>query len=154
MKLFLLALVLATAPGQSTAPDSARVAPVDFHAPGANAGLHYTLGDYLLRDHSGGMPAGYLTVMLNPRDAPWATPPTRFDAVLTGAGAATSLGMFLGAVGTTLGWFSEDTSWAITGAMAAAGALYAGTHYDVRPNLDFRWQGDSVIPGYAPPGSR
>jgi hypothetical protein len=74
--------------------------------------------------------------------------------MLGGAGAATGLGMFLGAVGTTLGWFSEDTSWAFTGAMAAAGAIYAGTRYEVKPNLNFNWNGDSVIPVSASPGSR
>jgi hypothetical protein len=152
VKLFLFALLLATGPAQPSGPDSVRVAPVDFHTPASGSGLQYSFGDYLLRDSS--PTSGYLTVSLDPRGPQCYTPTNRFNAMLNGAGAATSLGMFLGAVGTTFGWFSEDTSWAITGAMAAAGALYTGAHYQVQPNLNFKWNGDSVIPGYAPPNSQ
>ncbi len=148
MKLLLFALLLATTPGQSTGPDSLQVAP-DFHTP-ASSPLQYTFGDYLL--HSGAAGAGYLTVSLDPRGPQCLAPTNRFNAMLGGAGAATSMAMFFGAVGTTLGWFSEDTSWAITGVMAAAGALYAGTHYQPQQTLRFNWGGDSVIPGYATPG--
>ncbi len=143
MKLLLLALLLTTAPGQSADTDSVQVAP-DFHTPASPGSLQYTLGDYLTR--SGGPAGGYLTVTLDPRGPQCWTPPNRFNAMLNGAGAATSMAMFLGAVGTTLGWFSENTSWAITGAMAAAGAIYAGAHYQVQPNLNFNWNEDSVIP--------
>ena len=151
MKLLLFLLLLATRPAGAADPDSVQVAP-DFHAPASDTGVHYTFGDFLLRDRTAA-PQGYLAVSLGAREMQWYQPPTRFDAVLTGAGAATSLGMFLGAVGTTLGWFSEDTSWAITGAMAAAGALYAGARYQPQPKLDFKWGENSVIPGYAPPVS-
>ena len=143
MKLLLFAILLATAPGKSADTDSVQVAPVDFHTP-ASPGLQTTLGDYLLR--SGGPTGGYLTVSLDPRGPQCYTPTNRFNAMLNGAGAATSMAMFLGAVGTTLGWFSEDTSWAITGAMAAAGAIYAGTHFQAQPTLKFNWSEDSVIP--------
>lgn len=149
MKLLLLALLLATAPGQSAGPDSLRVAP-DFHTP-APSPLQNTFGDYLLHDSV--QSTGFLTVSLDPRGPQCYTPTNRFNAMLGGAGAATSMAMFLGAVGTTLGWFSENTSWAITGAMAAAGALYAGTHYQPQQNLQFNWNGDSVIPGPAAQGS-
>ena len=143
MKLVLFALLLATTPGQSADTDSVRVAPVDFHTP-ASPGLQYSFGEYLLHDAA---PAGaYLAVSLDPRGPQCWTPPTRFNSMLNGAGAATSLGMFLGAIGTTLGWFNEDTSWAITGAMAAAGAIYAGSHFQAQPTLKFDWNGDSVIP--------
>lgn len=142
MKLVLLALLLATAPGKSTGPDSLEVAP-DFHTP-APSPLQYSFGDYLLHDGSPG--AGYLTVSLDPCGPQCFTPPNRFNAMLSGAGAATSMAMFLGAVGTTLGWFSENTSWAITGAAAAAGALYAGTHYQPQKTLEFNWREESVIP--------
>ncbi|HEX6791417.1 MAG TPA: hypothetical protein VF247_08925 [Candidatus Krumholzibacteria bacterium] len=148
MKLILWLILFAAAPGWAADADSLRVAP-DFHAPAA-PGLRYSFGGFSLRE-SPGSAAGYLAVTLNPGIMQWAAPPTRFDAILTGAGAATSMGMFLGAVGTTLGWFDEDTSWAITGAMAAAGAIYAGARYEVKPELKFNWEGDSVIPGYAPP---
>jgi hypothetical protein len=153
VKLLVLALLLATSPARAAGPDSVQVAP-DFHSPASDGGLQYSFGDYMLRDRVGSPHPGYLAVTLSLHDLEWYAPPTRFDAILGGAGAATSLGMFLGAVGTTLGWFSEDTSWAITGAMAAAGAIYAGTRYQVQPRLNFNWSGDSVIPGYAPPGSR
>lgn len=150
MKALLLACWLATGPFQAADSDSLRVAP-DFHTPASVPGLRYSQGDFTLRDTVGGRPAGYLAVTLNPGMMQWYAPPTRFDAILGGAGAATSMGMFIGAIGTTLGWFDEDTSWAITGAMAAAGAIYAGTRYEARPNLNFNWAGDSVIPGYAAP---
>jgi len=144
LKLFLLALMLAANPGQPAGPDSVKVAPVDFHTPAPSPGLQYSFGEYLLRDSSPS--SGYLTVSLDPRGPQCYTPTNRFNAMLNGAGAATGLGMFLGAVGTTLGWFSENTSWAITGAMAAAGAIYAGTRYEVKPTLNFNWNEESVIP--------
>ena len=154
MKLLLTILLLAAIPALAADPDSTRVAP-DFHSPSSSSpGLQYTFGDFTLRDGAGSPAAGYLAVSLNPGFMQWYEPPTRFDAVLTGLGAAGSLGMFVGAVGTTLGWFDEDTSWAITGAMAAVGAIYAGTRYQPSSSLKFNWGGDSVIPGYARPDSR
>ena len=151
MKLLVLALWLAVAPGTSSPPDSAQVAPVDFHTPTPGSPLQYSFGEYLLRDSAPN--AGYLTVSLDPRGPQCYTPTNRFNAMLNGAGAATSMAMFLGAIGTTLGWFSEDTSWAITGAMAAVGAIYAGTHYQAQPTLQFNWNEDSVIPVSAGPNS-
>ncbi len=143
VKLLLLALLLATSPDKDAGVDSVQVAPVDFHTP-ASPGLQYSFGEYLLRDAA---PAGgYLAVSLDPRGPQCVTPTNRFNAMLNGAGAATSMAMFLGAVGTTLGWFSEDTSWAITGAMAAVGAIYAGTHFQPQRTLQFDWTRDSVIP--------
>ncbi len=142
MKVLLLALLLATTPDKGAGPDSVQVAPADFHTP-ASPGLQYSFGEYMLRDAAPN--SGYLAVSLDPRVQLY-PPPNRFNAMLGGAGAATSLGMFLGAIGTTLGWFSEDTSWAITGAMAAAGAIYAGSHYQAQPTLKFNWNEDSVIP--------
>jgi hypothetical protein len=44
----------------------------------------------------------------------------------------------VGAIGTTLGWFDEDTSWVVTGSLAAVGALYGGTRYEVAPRLRYR----------------
>lgn len=149
MRLALVIFLLAASPALAVDADSLRVAP-DFHAPSATPGLRYSSGGFSLRDGPGSG-SGYLAVTLNPGVAQWGPPPTRFDAILTGAGAATSMGMFLGALATTLGWFDEDTSWAITGAMAAAGAIYAGTRYQATPQLKFDWRGDSVIPGSAPP---
>jgi hypothetical protein len=142
----LLSFALVSAAGfvRAADADSVRVAPVDFHTPSPGSGLQYSFGEYLLRDAAPN--AGYLTVALDPRGPQCYTPTNRFNAMLNGAGAATSMAMFLGAIGTTLGWFSEDTSWAITGAMAAAGAIYAGTHFQAQPTLQFNWNEDSVIP--------
>lgn len=153
MKVLFLAILLAASSVLAAEPDSLRVAP-DLHTPASDAGLRYSFGPHLLRDGATGSAQDYLAVSLNMGTMQWMPPPTRFDAFLRGAGAATSLGMFLGAVGTTLGWFDEDTSWAITGAMAAAGAIYSGVRYQPSPKLEFQWGEDSVIPGYAPPVSR
>lgn len=68
----------------------------------------------------------------------WYTPPTRFDAVMHGAGSAATLGMFLGAIGNTLGWFDETTTWWLAGSLAAAGGIYAGTHYRPEPRIQIR----------------
>jgi hypothetical protein len=143
VKLLLLVLLLATSPDKGAGTDSVQVAPVDFHTP-ASPGLQYSFGEYMLRDAAPN--GGYLAVSLDPRGPQCYTPTNRFNAMLNGAGAATSMAMFLGAIGTTLGWFSEDASWAITGAMAAAGAIYAGTHFQAQPTLKFNWNEDSVIP--------
>ncbi|HET6348456.1 MAG TPA: hypothetical protein VFH88_05160 [Candidatus Krumholzibacteria bacterium] len=151
MTTLLFAVLLLAGPVRAASPDSVQVAPVDFHAAAGDPGLRYSFDEYMLRN-SPGSSTGYLAVSL--RDPQLCPTPTRFDAILGGAGAATSLGMFIGAVGTSLGWFSEDTSWAITGAMAAVGALYGGARYQVQSGLNFDWQGDSVIPGYARPLSR
>jgi hypothetical protein len=148
VKALLVVFLLAASSALAAEPDSLRVAP-DLHTPASEGGLRYFSGSHLLRDSATGSAQDYLAVSVNMRAMQWYTPPTHFDAVLTGAGAATSLGMFLGAIGTTLGWFDEDTSWAITGAMAAAGAIYAGARYQPQPKLSLRWS-DSVIPGYAP----
>jgi hypothetical protein len=153
LRALFLAFLVAASSALAAEPDSLRVAP-DLHTPASQGGLRYFSGDHVLRDGATGSGQGYLTVSLALGTMQWMPPPTRFDAFLRGAGAATSLGMFLGAIGTTMGWFDEDTSWAITGAMAAAGAIYAGTRYQKSPTLEFKWGDDSVIPGYAPPVSR
>jgi hypothetical protein len=92
----------------------------------------------LLRDRFSTATPNYLSVSLDPSSLGWYRPPTRFEAVLGGAGAAATLGMFVGAVGTTLGWFDEDASWILTGSLAAAGALYGGARYQVEPRLRYR----------------
>jgi hypothetical protein len=90
---------------------------------------------HFLRDGYSAAGTGYLTLSLNPNDMQWYTPPTRLDAALQGAGTAGTLGMFVGAVGNTLGLFDEETTWILTGSLAAAGALYGGAAYEPRPRL-------------------
>ncbi|MCZ6767382.1 MAG: hypothetical protein O7D32_10680 [bacterium] len=66
------------------------------------------------------------------------------DCAIYGAGAATTMGMFLGAVGTTLGLFDEQTAWAIIGASALAGATYGVTvnANDSDYRIRYRWDPD------------
>jgi hypothetical protein len=86
------------------------------------------------RDHA---PApALLTISLNPFAPRGYVPPTRFDAMLFGAGTAGTLALFAGAIGNTLGAFDEDTTWIMTGAAAAAGALYSGSRFKVRLGPD------------------
>ncbi len=66
------------------------------------------------------------------------------DCAIYGAGAATTMGMFLGAVGTTLGLFDEQTAWAIIGASVLAGATYGVTvnANDSDYRIRYRWDPD------------
>jgi hypothetical protein len=95
--------------------------------------------DYMLRDRFGAGTPNYLSMTLDVTSMQWYRTPTRFEAVMNGAGAAATLGMFIGALGTTFDWFDEDTSWWVTGAMATAGALYGGMRYQPQaPGLRYR----------------
>ncbi len=76
-----------------------------------------------------------LTFSLSPFTIQSYAPESTLDAMLFGAGAGSTFGMFLGAIGNTLGWFDEDTTWIITGAAAAAGAIYSTKHFKVRASL-------------------
>jgi hypothetical protein len=46
--------------------------------------------------------------------------------------------MFIGAIGNTLGWFDEETTWWMTGSLAALGAAYAGATYEPQPGVKLR----------------
>jgi hypothetical protein len=48
---------------------------------------------------------------------------SRFDCALQSADMAATLGLFLGAVGTTSGAWDEDSAWYLMGAAAAVGAI-------------------------------
>ncbi len=67
------------------------------------------------------------------------------ELLLTGIGAGAQLGFFAGAVGNLLGWWEEDTSWMLMGAMSALGGLWAGTKMD-DPNwrFQFKWEDDPM----------
>ena len=78
----------------------------------------------------------YLTFSLSPFTVQPYAPTSYFDAMLFGAGAGGTLGMFVGAIGNTLGLFDEQTTWAITGAAAAAGALYSTSRFKIRVGPD------------------
>ncbi len=67
---------------------------------------------------------------------------SRFDLAMTGAGAAATVGLFIGAVGTTTGLFEEDSAWYLVGAMTAIGAILGGTVGANSPEkrLRYRWE--------------
>lgn len=142
--LFVLMIVAATLARGADAPaDSVRTAA--SHSPPSPApgeGVHYSFADHMLRDRVNAPAQGYLSISLTMSEMQWYAPPTRFESMLQGAGTAATLGMFVGAIGTTLGWFGEDTTWAVAGAMAAAGALYGNSRYEVRPRLGVTWDPD------------
>jgi hypothetical protein len=89
-------------------------------------------------------PPTYLTLSLSPLTIQPYAPVSRFDAALLGAGTGATIGMFVGALGNTFGLFDEKTTWMLTGALAASGALYSGAKYDVRATL--RPESGSSIP--------
>jgi len=122
-------VIPATGRAQSTRADSTIVP-----APLRDAALETGLG---LRDRVPSAQTGYLTFSLNPSTT-WYAPPTRFDATLQSAATAATLGMFVGAIGNTLGWFDERTTWIMTGGLAAAGALYGGTTWQQEPTFRIR----------------
>jgi hypothetical protein len=134
--LFLLAAGVACAHAQAGA-DSAAARSIPRESIGSaplSQGL--LLSQYLSRnprDRFDPPSTGYLTISLNPLAA--YRPATRSEAMLVGAGAAGTLAMFVGALGNTLGAFDEDTAWILTGAAAAAGAIYGGTYYRIQPTL-------------------
>lgn len=76
-----------------------------------------------------------LSLSLNPLTIQPYAPTSRFDAAMLGAGTAGALGMFVGALGNTFGLFDEKTTWLLTGALAAGGAIYGGAKYEIRPTL-------------------
>jgi hypothetical protein len=50
--------------------------------------------------------------------------------MLIGAGVGAQAGMFAGAVGNTLEWWNEKATWAMVGALSAAGAALFGSKAD------------------------
>jgi len=145
-RLVKLARIIATAaiatllpqasPAGEASADSAAAQPISIPAPSFD-GL--TRPGYPLRDGMDPTSSGHLNLSLSMSAMAWYEPPTRFDAVLHGAGTAATLGMFLGAVGNTLGWFDEETTWWMTGSLAAVGAAYAGVKYEPQPKVRLQW---------------
>jgi len=142
--LFALMLAAATLARGAGAPTDSVRTPASHHPPypAPGEGVRYSFTDHMLRDRVNTPAQGYLSISLNMSEMQWYAPPTRFQSVMNGVGTAGTLGMFVGAVGTTLGWFGEDTTWAMVGAMAAAGALYGNARYEVRPRLGVTWDPD------------
>lgn len=125
--------VCAATPRAAAGADSTRAASDALGSAPLSRGV--LLSTYLARDRSGTPAPAYLTFSLNPLTIQPYAPTTRFDAMWVGAGTAGTLGMFIGALGNTFGLFDEETTWMLTGALAAGGALYGGARYDIRPRL-------------------
>jgi hypothetical protein len=66
------------------------------------------------------------------------------DGALRGAGMGSTLGMFLGAIGSTFGAWDERTAWIMTGAFAATGALMGGVKVETDDSwrYELRWDPD------------
>ncbi|MCI0452991.1 MAG: hypothetical protein L0Z51_11490 [Candidatus Latescibacteria bacterium] len=135
-----IVVVLLLLAGPSTASDvdstrtDARAGVSDLGYAPLSQGL--LLSKYVSRYHTDATAPALLTISLNPFAPQGYVPPTRFDAMLLGAGTAGTLALFVGAIGNTLGAFDEDTTWIMTGAAAAAGALYSGSRFKVRLGPD------------------
>ncbi len=134
--------ILATAPGSVSRAGTAADSTATPSPPGP---LESSLRDpdlmipgHFLRDRFETPTTGYLTLSLDPHALQWYTPPTRLDAIAQGAGTAATVGMFLGAIGNTLGLFDEQTTWLLTGSLAAAGAVAGGVRYEPEPSLRIR----------------
>ncbi len=93
------------------------------------------LSSYLSKQHATVPSPATLTFTISPFTTTQYVPETRFDAMLFGAGAAGTLAMFVGAIGNTIGAFDENTAWIMTGAAAAAGAIYSGSRFKVNATL-------------------
>lgn len=130
---FVLATFLATARAASDA-DTTRVEGARSLRPSPlSQGL--LVSKYAVRDARDTPVPNALTFSLSPFTTQPYVPQSFFDAALYGAGTAGTFAMFLGAIGNTLGAFDEDTTWIMTGAAAAAGALYSVSHFNVRMSL-------------------
>lgn len=69
---------------------------------------------------------------------------SRYDLAMEGMGAGATMGLFLGAAGSTAGVWSEETSWYVAGAAAALGAfLKAIQADDPAKRTRFRWSIDA-----------
>jgi hypothetical protein len=126
-----LALLPRIACAGAASADSAAAQPVTLRSPGLDARAAQS---YFRSNGLDPARTGYLSLSLSMSSLQWYTPPTRFEAVMDGAGRAATLGMFIGAVGNTLGWFDEKTTWWLTGSLATVGAVYAGTQYEPQPS--------------------
>ena len=93
------------------------------------------LSTYMARDRGDELAPAYLSFSLNPLTIQPYTPASRFEAMMFGAGSAGTMGMFIGALANTFGLFDEETTWILTGALAASGAIYGGARYEVRPQF-------------------
>ncbi|HEU4929859.1 MAG TPA: hypothetical protein VFU38_08510 [Candidatus Krumholzibacteria bacterium] len=128
-----LATVFALAGGAQPPDSTSSVATPRAASAPLSQGL--LLSNYLSRHRADVPSPAYLTFTISPFTTTAYVPETRFDAMLFGAGAAGTLAMFIGAIGNTIGAFDEDTTWIMTGAAAAAGAIYSGSRFKINATL-------------------
>lgn len=130
---FVLVFGVATARAASDADSTRAGETPSFRAAPLSQGLF--MSKYTAHDALDLPTPNALTFSLSPFTTQPYVPVSFFDAMLYGAGSAGTLAMFVGAIGNTLGAFDEDTTWIMTGAAAAAGALYSASHFNVRMSL-------------------
>jgi hypothetical protein len=63
------------------------------------------------------------------------------DLALEGVGMGATMGMFLGAVGQSLGFWDEDKTWLMVGAMSAIGAAWTASKVE-DPSWRYRLRWD------------
>ncbi|MBI4720661.1 MAG: hypothetical protein HY770_05485 [Chitinivibrionia bacterium] len=64
------------------------------------------------------------------------------DCVVQGADIGLSMGMLIGALGSTAGVWNDTNAWYIAGAMAAMGAILGGSSWtrDPKWRIRYRWE--------------
>jgi hypothetical protein len=66
---------------------------------------------------------------------------SQLDLALEGLGTGATMGMFVGALGQTLGLWDEDKTWLLVGAMSALGAAWSASKVD-DPSWRYRLRWD------------
>lgn len=141
MRAFVLMLVLLA--GTLAVPALSAPAPPDSTEAAAPPGGSYpwspTLpggpgSSHFLYDSLPASSNGYLMVSINPAMLVYRAP-NRSDAVLQGVGTGGTLGLFVGALGTTFGLFDDKAAWIVAGSLAATGAIYGNSRYQLQTTL-------------------
>jgi len=114
-----------------------RQVPIGDMAPAANS--EYLLRDYFKRIGADTPRRTYLADYPQGIYGMRRTELSRMGTAMRGAEMAASVALFMGAIGNTTGWFSEDVTWMMMGASALGGALWGGTAGYENPNFRIRY---------------
>ena len=102
---------------------------------------HAQLRTYFHRSASSATPGGYLSVGVDRLYGIERYEVSPLMVMMQTAEFGASAALFASAIGTTLGAWDEDTSWALIGAAAAAGALWGTTKTDDPAwRIRYRWE--------------